>query len=170
LKSAPKKKRKKAAGKRKTPAAKRRRTGGASYVRGGGGNGTRPIVTYPNISGYGGYDVTGYASANFGDTFRAGIQGRAFSDSISGLGAYELRKNTMMGSIDMGTSPPSVKNLAGEMTVITHREYLGDLTSIAGGPPSPYGITHSYAINPGNPVVFPWLAPIASQYVEAMGG
>lgn len=127
-------------------------------------------MTYPNISGYGGYDVTGFASLNLGDTFRGGIQGRAFSDSISGLGAYELTKNSMMGSLDMGTNPPSIRNVAGEATVITHREYLGDLFSQPGNAPSPFGITHSFAVNPGNPQVFPWLAPIASQYVDVVGG
>jgi len=51
---------------------------GAKRFRGGGGGGgdrSRPIVMQPNIVGYGGYDITGYANLDLGDTFRAGIQG-----------------------------------------------------------------------------------------------
>lgn len=69
--------RKKKATKKKAPAKKRARK--QNYGGGGGfkafGGGGRPIVTYPNISGYGGYELSGYATADFGDVFKGGIQG-----------------------------------------------------------------------------------------------
>lgn len=71
LKKAPKK-RKRASG--YGGKSKRGRGGGYSF-RGGGGAGTRPIVTYPNISGYGAYELSGYADVDLGDTFRGGLQG-----------------------------------------------------------------------------------------------
>lgn len=160
-------------------AAKRGRYGG------GAAYGGRPIVTYPNISGYGGYDIHGYADVDLGDTFRGGIKGeyfhyslfpdwfpinlgikgRVFSDEVAGLGDYTVRRNSML--LMNGNDPPMVRNTnKGEAMVFNHREYIGDLYSGAGNNPSPFEVTKTYAINPGNPALFPWLSTLAGNFQE----
>lgn len=72
-----------------------------------------------------------------------------------------------MGSVDLGTSPPTVRNThKGEAFVLSHREYLGDLLSANNGPPTLFEVTKTFALNPGNPDLFPWLAPIAAMFQE----
>lgn len=96
-----------------------------------------------------------------------GISGRLTSGEVSGLGAYNVKRNSLMnGAIDMSTAPPSVRNAnQGEGTIIRHREYLGDLLSGAGSP-SAFAITNTYALNPGNTACFPWLSRIAQDFQE----
>ena len=46
--------------------------------------------------------------------------------------------------------------------VISHREYIGDVVS---GPAGTFSL-QSYKINPGNPLTFPWLSSIASNFQQ----
>jgi len=99
--------------------------------------------------------------------FNIGLSGRYQSDSVSGLGAYNVRNNSLLHvGLDQSTSPPSVRNTnQGEATIINHREYLGDLYTAAGSP-SAFTISNTYAINPGNPALFPWLSTMAQRFQE----
>lgn len=112
-----------------------------------------------------GFDPT-YGS-QLGSVIGSGLQSLA---EVLGFGDYEIRQNSLMNSVVMGTDPPTVRNLRkGEATVFTHREYLGDLRSApfpsSPGATSPFQVA-SYPINPGNPDLFPWLATIASNFQE----
>jgi hypothetical protein len=100
--------------------------------------------------------------ARLGSLVGEGVQSLA---SVFGLGEYNIQKNSLMGEIDMGTSPPRVMNTSrGEATIFHHREYIGELVS-GYGSPTQYNIT-SYNINPGNPLLFPFLAGIAANFQE----
>lgn len=119
----------------------------ARRAMGSGAPGTRPIVMQPNIVGYGPYHYT---------------------DSVSGLGGYEVTRNSLMGAVDLGSSPPTVRNThKGEAVVLGHREFLGDLyTGTNGTSSSPFNLIDALALNPGNPALFPWLAPIGQMFQE----
>lgn len=70
-----------------------------------------------------------------------------------------------MSAIDLGQDPPRVANTnKGEATIFNHREYLGDLYSGTGTPTS--FTLQSYACNPGNKLLFPFLGPIAQRFQE----
>jgi len=59
----------------------------------------------------------------------------------------------------IGRTPPArMQAVTGGMRV-THREFLGEVTSTGSG-----FNARSYSINPGLAPVFPWLAPIANRY------
>lgn len=87
---------------------------------------------------------------------------------VFGFGEYDIRSNSLMSAIQMGTDPPTVRNIRkGEAVVVAHREYLGDLVtpSFPTGTSSPFTISE-YAINPGNSSLFPWLATTAANFQE----
>jgi hypothetical protein len=46
---------------------------------------------------------------------------------------------------------------------VTHREYVGEISANAGGPPTTFNV-QSFAINPGLQSLFPWLSKIASNF------
>lgn len=127
------------------------------------------------IRGTGGYsDASGNYRRGFSPDYGAQLgsvlgNGLQSLGEVFGFGDYEIRQNTLLGNITMGTDPPTVRNThRGEATIFTHREYLGDLVS---GPISSPGATtdftiDSYPINPGNSDLFPWLATIGHNFQE----
>lgn len=104
--------------------------------------------------------------ARLGSTIGEGIQSLA---SVFGLGEYHIKKNSLMKTINMGTTPPRVMNTSrGEATVFHHREYVGELYAgaIAAGDTTTQFNIQQYTINPGNPLLFPWLATAAANFQE----
>ncbi|AYP28721.1 MAG: coat protein [Cressdnaviricota sp.] len=72
----------------------------------------------------------------------------------TGFGDYTINSNSLInGSGTIETR--------GRTTIISYREYLGDITT--GSVVGAFNPRH-YTVNPGNAAVFPWLAPIALQY------
>jgi len=69
----------------------------------------------------------------------------------------------------MGNPPANVRNRGkGEVFVLQHREYLGDILSGGTAPavgPSPFNL-QSFSINPGNVLTFPWASQIAANFQE----
>jgi hypothetical protein len=102
--------------------------------------------------------------ARLGSVVGEGIQ--SFAHAL-GFGEYNIKQNSLLSSIvDMGTSPPMVRNTKrGEATVISHREYLGELKASSVGTPSQFEI-QSYSINPGNSNLFPFLAAVSQNFQE----
>ena len=84
--------------------------------------------------------------ARLGSVIGEGIQ--SFANAI-GFGEYNIQQNSCLKMIDMGTSPPRVRNTnRGEAMIVNHREYLGELVTGAGTPTA--FTLQTYAINPGN--------------------
>jgi len=83
---------------------------------------------------------------------------------LIGFGDYKIKKNSMLNSINLnGNDPPEVVNSTkGKATIIRHREYIGELLS---GEDSGFHI-QSYAINPANEALFPWLSTVATNFQE----
>lgn len=138
-----------------------RRNGGKG---GGGGIRSGTNIVYPNIVGRGAYGLKGGVSWGRPDSyFRGNLSG--YYGDVSGLGAYNVRQNSLMGMIDLGQSPPVVRNTnKGEATVLNHREFLGDLLT-GDNTPSLFKL-QSFALNPGNGSLFPFLASIAQKFQE----
>jgi len=116
-----------------------------------------------------GGDITSAALDVFLPTQVARLGGNAAAKMMTaiGFGDYQIKKNSLLGAVDMGTSPPTVRNCyKGEGTVIHHREYLGELASgpLVGG--STAFTLQSYALNIGNSLLFPFGAAIASNFQE----
>jgi hypothetical protein len=84
---------------------------------------------------------------------------------ILGFGSYTVKANTLLtegGRLSEGQEIPMFKNY-GHETRVSHREFLGELVTPAS--PTVFNNT-TYRINAANPVLFPWLAPIASNYQQ----
>jgi len=84
-----------------------------------------------------------------------------------GFGAYRVKKNSLLtnGNSVEGmpyvASPPSFGSAKkGSDIIFSHREYIKDIKS------SQAFKAETFPINPGNPVMFPWLSKIASLYEE----
>lgn len=102
--------------------------------------------------------------ARLGSVVGEGIQ--SFANAL-GFGEYNIQQNSCLSAthLDMGTSPPRVKNTnRGEATVFNHREYLGELVTGA-GTPSAFTL-QEYSINPGNSQLFPFAARLAENFQE----
>jgi len=88
---------------------------------------------------------------------------------VFGLGEYKIKANSLLGAIDVGTSPPCVRNVhKGEGMTLRHREYLGELISgtiVSPATTTPFTL-QSFNINPGNSSLFPFLAKLAEQFQE----
>lgn len=83
----------------------------------------------------------------------AGYAGQALYNYISGSGDYMISKNSLMGV----TNVPSF----GETTIrLRAREYITDVSG------STLFLNTAYSINPGNPVLFPWLSSIATKFQQ----
>lgn len=135
----------------------------------------------PAYKGYGTYTKVGSkkksvpnkaANQNFrsdygsrlGSVVGEGIQ--SFANAL-GFGEYNIQQNSCLSQnyIDMGTSPPRVKNTnKGEFTVFNHREYLGDLVTGTGSP-SAFTL-QKYQINPGNSELFPFAFRMAENFQQ----
>jgi len=85
-----------------------------------------------------------------------GNWGRSLGDvlgKVTGLGAYKVSTNSLMtGNVPMFGG--------GAGTVISHREYVGDISGSTA-----FTLT-SYPINPGLGSLFPWLSLCAAQFEE----
>lgn len=68
---------------------------------------------------------------------------------------YNINKNSFTGS-----SPPTFSGSTGEDIIVTRREYVQDLTGTTDFS------ARKFFLNPGNPLLFPWLSSIAKNYEE----
>lgn len=124
--------------------------------------GSRPlIVSAGTARGLGSYGLSGNISGSIlGQSYNLG----GFYKS-EGTGAYNVKQNSLLGSVDMGGGVPKIINTKkGEAVVISHCEYLGDLFSGTGTPTDFH--LQTFALNPGNSKLFPWAAKIAHQFEE----
>lgn len=79
----------------------------------------------------------------------------AMFKSITGFGDYKVRSNTLLSG-----ASPAVFRGGDRSTVVRHREFVQDVTG------STTFSSTSYAVNPGNATLFPWLAAVASCYEQ----
>lgn len=157
------------------------RASGYHYVMGKDGKKHRVYNSAPKpktqrvFKGKGGYYDSGFVrkarkyvpkgtfsamgNAGFGP---AGAAVGKLLSKIAGFGAYTVSKNSL---IDEGNSPAAMHSLSNSC-VVRHREYICDIVSPAFNQGN--FLNRTFAINPGLPGSFPWLAPIASQYEQYM--
>jgi len=136
---------------------------------GGGGGGTRPLIaSIGTVKGAGAYSLSGSMDGEiFGQKYKLG--GFYNSDPVAtGLGEYNIKRNSLMGMIDLGQGVPRVMNSnKGEATIINHRDYLGDLVTGSAGVGGSSSFTlQTFALNPGNSGLFPFLSTIAQRFQE----
>lgn len=89
-----------------------------------------------------------------------GFLGKAASSvlgSIFGMGDYKVNYNTLSG---IGGPPQFSNNGTNRSTVVTHREYVQDVTGTTS-----FSI-NSFPITPSNSTLFPWLSSVADNYEE----
>lgn len=81
--------------------------------------------------------------------------------SISGMGDYTVKENSLYNGIVRSTGPPKfvATTMTPGCTQIMHREYIQDVVS----PGSAFSLT-TLPINPTNPITFPWLSIIADNF------
>lgn len=104
--------------------------------------------------------------SRLGSVIGEGVQ--SFANAL-GFGEYNIQQNSCLKMVDLGTSPPRVKNTnKGEAMVINHREYVGDMTTGAFMPNSTSTAfkIETYKINPGNSTLFPFTSLIAANFQE----
>lgn len=83
-----------------------------------------------------------------------------------GYGDYELKTNSLMkiaAGVSSGNTIPVFSKDGRRGTRVAEREYLGDI--ISSGTANTFNL-QSFRLNPGDPVTFPWLSTIASQFEE----
>lgn len=73
---------------------------------------------------------------------------------LSGFGDYHGTSGAISGG-----QIPIIQNTSGGC-IVRHREYLGDLSASQGF------VLTSYNINPGNPLLFPWLSGVANNFEQ----
>lgn len=87
----------------------------------------------------------------------------------SGTGPYKVRRNSLANSLSYTGGVPRVRNRQrGEAFVISHREYVGEITSgtyDAGGTATRFKL-ESHRLNPANQTLFPWLSAFAGAFQE----
>lgn len=81
---------------------------------------------------------------------------------ITGYGDYKINVNTLMSSDPV----PEFMSSGGRCTVLRHREFIQDVQ--AGALTGSYSqfTLNSWAINPGNADLFPWLSQVAQNYEQ----
>lgn len=107
---------------------------------------------FPGLSRALGSVAGGYFAGPLGSEL--GAKAGDWFGKVTGLGDYKVNRNTLISD----NGPPLFKN-RGELRV-RHREFVGAVTS------STTFSNTSYAINPGNSTLFPWLHGIARQYEQ----
>jgi len=121
-------------------------------------------------TGNGAYRLSGGLSwGNKDSYFRGNLGGELTDGALTGNGAYRIKKNSLMNSMTMSGDVPTVQNTAlGEGTVISHREFVKDITCGSFSAPDTVSdfTIEDYNINPGNNQLFPWLATVANNYQE----
>lgn len=91
--------------------------------------------------------------SHVGDFVEQGARG--LFRTITGIGDYKVDRNSILS----GADPPVLSN-GKRVNVIRHREYIGDVTG------SVAYVNTTYALNPGNSSLFPWLYTIAQNYEQ----
>lgn len=110
------------------------------------------------LTGLGDYEFKGTPSVGARIGAWTGDKLGSWLGRITGLGDYEGAPNPMPS-----IQTPAVRNQSDRSVVVSHREYIGDVVTS----PTPGGFQlMSFRINPGNPVVFPWLSNIAPCFQE----
>lgn len=118
--------------------------------------------TYPyTIEGMGDYKFSKRVKPSIGARIGAwvGDRGQSFLKRLTGFGDYAEASGP---APIHGLDPPIMTNQSTREVVISHREYIGDVVS---GPAGTFSL-QSYKINPGNPLTFPWLSSIASNFQQ----
>lgn len=83
--------------------------------------------------------------------------GKAFNVA-AGMGAYNVRKNTLASEALVTNEQVPFMHSSGSAMRVAHREYLGDIDSAAA-----FTVV-SWDINPGLPGTFPWLSNLAAAF------
>lgn len=136
---------------RRTTTRRRAVSGMGSYRR----SSTRR-VTSRRVSGRGAYNEQksmGGILGDFGHLLGNRLGG--FLGSVTGLGKYDIKKNTILAP-----DPPVVSNTSSGVR-IKHREYIQDILSSTG-----FVIQVALPIQPGLALSFPWVAGIAGCYQQ----
>lgn len=86
---------------------------------------------------------------------KLGSTAAQYVSKVIGLGDYKVNQNSLV----TGNSPP-VFSQNGRAVIISHREFISDITSSA--------TFHSdtYNINPGDADTFPWLSAVAQNFSQ----
>lgn len=106
-----------------------------------------------------------------GDKFGVGKQvGNAASwlSRVFGFGKYTVKSNSLVSGwgqnvhsgMNYGAPPTFANPRTGSDIIIAHSEFISEIQS------STSFATTTYAINPGNPTLFPWFSQIAKLYEE----
>lgn len=77
-----------------------------------------------------------------------------------GSGDYEVNKNSIVNRLEMSGSVPEMHK-SDQTIVVRHREFVTTVNSSEA-----FEVQQSFDINPGNNVLFPWLAGIAARFQE----
>jgi hypothetical protein len=83
-----------------------------------------------------------------------GEQAGSWLGKITGLGDYKVQSNSLLTN----NGPPLFKSQG--TTIISHREFLADITG------STDFVIRDYPINPGTVASFPWLSQVARRYEQ----
>jgi Viral coat protein (S domain). len=99
----------------------------------------------------------------------AGVAGTALGQGagskfaqLVGFGDYQVKANTLVKELDMGSQVAAFGNLS-QATIVKHREFITDIAVPA--VPGDF-TTLQLSLNPGLANVFPWLSTIASNFQE----
>jgi len=86
---------------------------------------------------------------------------------LTGFGDYQVNSNTLMnkymspaGGVGTNSVPVFGSIAKGADIVFAHREFVMDITSSTN-----FNVT-TFPLNPGNPILFPWMWQVASLYEE----
>lgn len=129
------------------------------------------VVGYHYRIGAGGRRYRVYGSSGRRATGRSKRQSRRPSrrldwqgDTIMGYGGYRMSGRTLLNQ----NGPPQVRNSKGKGFIVRHREFIQDIVSSTAfvNVISPTEVTPGYAINPGNPALFPWLSKLAENFEQ----
>lgn len=77
-----------------------------------------------------------------------------------GSGDYEINKNSIVNRLEVSGSVPEMHK-SDQTIVVRHREFVATVNSSQA-----FEVQQTFDINPGNNVLFPWLAGIAARFQE----
>lgn len=92
-----------------------------------------------------------------------GSVGTGLGASLSrwlGSGDYEVNKNSIVNKLETSGSVPEMHK-SDQTIIVRHREFIATVVSSQS-----FAVQQSFDINPGNNVLFPWLAGIAARFQE----